>query len=345
MKGAALITSWAGLASDRPLSILRIPPDSSIPPFCKPRWDAQFITESYITGAFGADAFTKQAPQMHYSVTRPSNLAAPGKICGFFLATLVFTPWITPVQAQLAEPNEAGITFGHVHVSATDIELHKQLWTELFDGVLVEKQGYTAIEIPGVQIFLREQEPTAPSHLTAMDHFGFSVRNLDEILELWHAMGYEVDESFTYPDARGVFITMPDGIRLKLEENPALPVKAEMGHVHFVSSQHSTLPAWYAELFDTEPGAASSSLQTSHVPGSSLRFSAARTKRLATEGTAIDHIGFETEDMDRFVKLIEEKEITIEFGPRYIESLDLWVVFFSDPSGVLVEVTQGLDVF
>jgi catechol 2,3-dioxygenase-like lactoylglutathione lyase family enzyme len=282
---------------------------------------------------------------MNYSFTTLLTLAALKKISGLISVGAVFTLLATPALAQLAEPNEAGITFGHVHVSATDMELHKKLWTDLFDGELVEKEGYTAIELPGVQIFLREQEPSAPSHLTAMDHFSFSVRNIDEILDQWQAMGYEVDESYSEQGDNGAFITMPDGIRLKLEENPALSVKAEMGHVHFISPQYSELPSWYAELFETEPGTEGSTELTSQVPGSGLRFSDSKTERLETEGTAIDHIGFETEDMEGFVKLIEDKEIPIEFGPRYIESLDLWVVFFSDPSGVLVEVTQGLNSF
>ena len=275
--------------------------------------------------------------------TRLFTLAALKKISGLFAVGVVLTLLATPVLAQLAEPNEAGITFGHVHVSATDMALHKKLWTALFDGELVEKEGYSAIVIPGVQIFLREQEPSAPSHLTAMDHFSFSVRDIDEILGQWQAMGYEVDESYLEKEDKGAFITMPDGIRLKLEENPGLSVKAEMGHIHFVSPQYNKLPAWYAEFFKTEPGTTTG--LTSHVPGSALLFSDSETERLATDGTAIDHIGFETENMDGFVKLLEDKEIPIVFGPRYIESLDLWVVFFNDPSGVLVEVTQGLDSF
>ena len=273
------------------------------------------------------------------------GLMALKKITGLISVATLLMIFAPPALAQYAQPNEAGITFGHVHVSATDMELHKKLWTDLFDGELVEKEGYTAIEIPGVQIFLREQEPSAPSHQTAMDHFSFSVRNIDEILDQWQAMGYEVDESYAEQGDKGAFITMPDGIRLNLEEKPGLSVKAEMGHVHFISPQYSELPSWYADLFKTEPGPEGYTELISQVPGSGLRFSDSKIERLATEGTAIDHIGFETEDMEGFVKMIEDREIPIEFGPRYIESLDLWVVFFSDPSGVLVEVTQGLDSF
>ena len=34
----------------------------------------------------------------------------------------------SPVHAQLAPPNAAGVTYGHVHLNVKDIEVHKKLW-------------------------------------------------------------------------------------------------------------------------------------------------------------------------------------------------------------------------
>jgi len=39
-----------------------------------------------------------------------------------------------PASAQLARPNAAGVTFGHVHLNVRDVEIHKQLWVEHFEG-------------------------------------------------------------------------------------------------------------------------------------------------------------------------------------------------------------------
>lgn len=44
-----------------------------------------------------------------------------------------------------------------------------------------------------------------------------------------------------------------------------------------------------------------------------------------------------------FVQKLESEGIEIEFGPRHFENLGLWVAFFTDASGALIEVTQGLD--
>ncbi len=49
------------------------------------------------------------------------------------LASAVAFLVASPAQAQLATPNPAGVTFGHLHLNVTDIEVHKKLWTEHYD--------------------------------------------------------------------------------------------------------------------------------------------------------------------------------------------------------------------
>ena len=46
-----------------------------------------------------------------------------------------------PAYAQLAPHNEAGVTFGHVHLSVADPKVHHQMWVEQFGGVGVD-QGH-----------------------------------------------------------------------------------------------------------------------------------------------------------------------------------------------------------
>ena len=41
------------------------------------------------------------------------------------LASAVAFLVASPAQAQLATPNPAGVTFGHLHLNVTDIEVHK----------------------------------------------------------------------------------------------------------------------------------------------------------------------------------------------------------------------------
>ena len=251
-----------------------------------------------------------------------------------------------PATAQFAEPNDRGVSFGHMQVVVADIELHRRLWPELFDAELVEKQGYSALRVADALIYFRGAEPTAPSVETAMDHFGLKVRDLEDVLSRWRALGYEVDSEISDDSGSAVtYITMPGGVRLALEEDPDQSASTSMGHVQFVTPMRKELMAWYADRFGV---AAVDQVDGSHsasIPGSELRFEDIEKKRLPTDGAAIDHIGSEVEDWEELIETLREAGIQFEFGPVYIESLDLWVAFFNDPNGALVEITHGLDEF
>lgn len=249
----------------------------------------------------------------------------------------------SPMQAQLAPPNAQGITFSHVHLNVADIELNKTLWSDVFDGELVEKGGYTMVRIPGTLIFLTDRAPTGPSVGTALNHFGFKVRNLAAVLAEWRNLGYQVDAEFTggegFPQA---YITMPNGTRVELTGDPALSVPTEMHHVHFYSPDSEDLLAWYLNILSATPRARGTIETTTDVPGTNLSFSDSDTVE-ATQGTAVDHVGFEVEDIDAFAAMLEGKGVELQIAPFYVESLDTWVGFFIDPSGARIEISQGLD--
>lgn len=252
---------------------------------------------------------------------------------------------VAPVDAQLAPPNAAGLTFSHVHLSVSDVELHKQLWSDILDGEVVEKEGYVAIRVPGALIFLTDRAPNAPSVGTAVNHVGFKVRDLGSVLSRWRALGYEVDAEFVggegLPQA---YITMPNGTRVELTGDSGLPVPSEMHHVHFYSPDHEEILAWYLNILGGTARARGTIETTMDVPGANLSFG--RAEAVApTAGTAVDHIGFEVEDIQAFARMLESKGVEFQIEPFHVESLDTWVGFFIDPAGARIEVSQGLDRF
>ena len=267
------------------------------------------------------------------------------KYLGIGLVVLVLTG---SAQAQFAEPNDRGVSVGHMHLVVADLELHKRLWPELFGAELVEKEGYSAVRIADALIFFRDAEPTAASRKTVVDHFGLKVRDVNGVLSKWKDLGYDVDSQT--PNADGhvtTYITMPGGVSLALDEDPNQTADTSMGHVQFVTPMQSELLAWYAELFGVKARGLTEGqiAQAATIPGSELRFDDTENGRLPTDGAAIGHVGFEVQEWDAFVEMLQDAQIQFEFGPVYVESLDLWVAVFNDPSGVLVEVTHGLDQF
>lgn len=252
----------------------------------------------------------------------------------------------TQAQAQLASPNAAGVSFAHVHLNVVDIEVHKKLWVEHFDGVVVEKGPLTTVKLPGMLVVFTERAPTGDSEGTVLDHFGFKVRDLEKFLAAWRTDGYEVQAEFAGAEGfSNAYLIGPDQVKIELQEDTALSVKAKAYHVHFFTSQYAELLEWYVDLFSAEQRARGTHKTTADVPGINLSFNNSRTVRAATRSRAIDHIGFEVNDLAAFCEMLEARGIDFEVPYREIASIELAIAFFTDPSGVRIELTEGFDEY
>src|SRR5262245_29298588 len=214
------------------------------------------------------------------------------------LGLLLAVSFVGPAHAQLAPPNQGGLTFGHVHLNVKDIELHKKLWVEHFGGVLVQKGPLVAIKLPNMLIALRQAEPTGGSEGTVMDHFGFKVRDIAEVIAAWRKAGYEVGREFTgsegFPNA---YLMAPDGVKIELQEDKSLPVKVSGYHLHFLLADFEKLREWYVDTFSATPRKRGTIPTTADVPGMNLSFATSAKPNVGTKGRSIDHIGFEMKNL------------------------------------------------
>ena len=265
------------------------------------------------------------------------------KRLALFAFTLIF---VAPVFGQLATPNAAGLTYGHVHLNVSDIELHKRLWVEHFNGVVVQKGPLVAVRLPNMLVALTEQAPTAGSRETLMDHFGFKVRNIETFLAKWRTAGYEVGPEFIGAEGqKNAYIMMPDDVYVELQEDQSLHEEITGYHVHFFTEDYEELLDWYTEVFSLEIRPRGSIATTTNAPGMNLSFGNANSPRIATRGTAIDHIGFEFDDLEAFCKELEAKGIEFDNPYRDIPAIGLKIAFITDPSGTFIELTEGYDDF
>ena len=261
-----------------------------------------------------------------------------------FLITIILLPFFSAAHSQLAVPNEAGLAFGHVHLNVTDLELHKKLWVDHFNGVVTQKGDLTAVRFPGFLVALREREPTGGSVGTVMNHFGFKVRNLAKFLANWRAAGYLVDREFIGSEGQpNAYVTMPDGAWIELQEDQMLPVEVSGYHIHFRTPEFEDLLDWYVDVFGLEIRPRGSIQTTTNVPGMNLSFGTEDEPMIGTSGRAIDHIGFELDNLEAFCQALAAKGIPFDVEYREVENIDLKIAFITDPSGVSIELTEGLD--
>ena len=178
-----------------------------------------------------------------------------------------------PASAQLAVPNADGITYGHVHLNVTDIEVHKKLWVEHFGGEVVQKGPLTAVRFPNLLIALSEKTPTGGSQGSVMNHFGFKVRSTPDFLEKWKATGLEAADVFIGAEGhRNSYVMMPDGVWVELQEDQALPVEVAGYHIHFNTPDFEALLDWYVDVFSLEKLPRGRITTTTNVPGMNMSF-------------------------------------------------------------------------
>jgi catechol 2,3-dioxygenase-like lactoylglutathione lyase family enzyme len=252
-----------------------------------------------------------------------------------------------PAQAQIAPLNPAGLSFGHVHLNVADVGAQQTFWASQFGGEPFRRGSVAGVRFPSLLVLLDERPPTAGSQGTVMDHFGFKVRDLPATLARLRAAGYVVQSEFTgqegFPNA---YVLGPDGVRLELQEDKALAQPVAGHHVHFMAAHHEGLLAWYVETFGLEPFQRGKIPTTANAPGMNLTFHPARTgPTVATRGRAIDHIGFEFADLAAEVRRLQARGVKVETPVRSVRGAGLKSAFITDPSGVTVELTQGLAAY
>jgi catechol 2,3-dioxygenase-like lactoylglutathione lyase family enzyme len=252
---------------------------------------------------------------------------------------------LTPAFAQLAPPNDAGVTLGHIHLVVRDVEVQKRFWTEMMGGSAVMNDRLEMIRFPGVYILLRKGEPAAPPAGSIVDHFGFAFKDLPTWLAKWKANGIDIEQA---QNPLQGYVHAPDGVRVEFFGDPSLDAPVKMDHIHFWPSDTPAIQAWYARAFGGKPGqrprvSTPGWIDCDFFPGANFSFSQQDKKPAPTVGRSLDHIGLEVKNLDALLKKLEGQGIKIDEGPRPSpNSKNLRVAFVTDPWGTRIELTEGL---
>ena len=255
-----------------------------------------------------------------------------------------------PARAQLVEPNQIGIRMGHVHLAVKDVEAQKQFWLSVMGGTLVKNGPLELIQFPGVYIMLRQAESPEPPAGSILEHFGFVVKDFPGALARWKAAGVGIQPT---ANPNEVYLLAPDGVRVEVYGEPAIPTPVSMNHLHFYPADIPAIKAWYVRAFGANPGRRPciacmitnpQMIESDDLPGVNLSFSPSPGGKppLPMKGRALEHIGFEVSNLEALVSSLEAKGIRIEAPIRQIPNTKLKIAFLTDPWGTYIELTEGL---
>jgi catechol 2,3-dioxygenase-like lactoylglutathione lyase family enzyme len=247
---------------------------------------------------------------------------------------------VVPLRAQLGPPNSTGVSIGHVQLTVRDPEQHKKLWG-LLGAVVTHSGSLELLRFPGIYIVLTPGETTEGSEGSTVNHFGFAVKNVDDIHARLGAAGLPTVQELTNPRR---WVTMfPDKIKIEFTEDPTLSVPIVGHHLHLstTAANMETLRTWYVKTFggiaETRRGFSSAVFN-----GGEINFLPANAPQASTKGRALDHIGFEVQGLDAFCKKLQAAGIMFETPYREVPQYGLKVAFITDPDGTRIELTEGL---
>ena len=206
----------------------------------------------------------------------------------------------------------------------------------MFGGTLVKNGPLELIQFPGVFVMLRQGDASGPPAGTIVNHFGFTVKDMPASLAKWKAANVEIEPT---ENPNEVYVHGPDGIRVEVYGEPALPTPVSMNHLHYAARDIPGIKAWYVKAFGANPGrrpcvaclARPSMIESDDLPGVNLSFGGSREAHAATKGRSIDHIGFEVSNLEEFVDGLEARGIQIEAPIRQVPNSKVKVAFLTDP--------------
>lgn len=240
--------------------------------------------------------------------------------------------------AQLAPPNPQGVAMGHVHLTASDLDVHKKFWADMLGATPYDRNGLTGYSAPGVVILIRKGKPSAGSAGSSVNHFGFTAPELAPFLAKWDAAGYKYTRGTS--SVVNSIVDGPDGIRVEITEDKSQKIPLKFHHIHFNSPDTKEIQKWYGDRFGAIAGTRQQ-WDAGDVPGVNLTY-AKLDKPEPTAGRALDHIGFEVNGLEAFCKKLADAGVKFDTPYRVMPQLKLSLAFLTDPWGTRIELTEGL---
>ena len=266
---------------------------------------------------------------------------------------------VTTASAQLTAAKEGPVVYGHHHFNVTSIDEQMKFWVDTLGGATTPFGRGQMVKFPNVHVLLTEREPTGGTIGTSVNHIGFRVPSVRDMLAKVRAAGYQIVTRAELPPALEVsddmayianqdtyiaYVMAPDEIKVELVENRSQTEPIALHHVHFAAQDVDAMKAWYVETFGAAPGMRGS-FEAADLPGVNLTYSGSTEPLAGTQGRSLDHIGFEIDGLEAFCQKLEAMGVTFDRPYREIEALGIAIAFFTDPFGTYIELTEGLDNF
>jgi catechol 2,3-dioxygenase-like lactoylglutathione lyase family enzyme len=265
-------------------------------------------------------------------------------------------------RAQLNPPNNLGVTTGHMHLNVRDVDAAQKFYLEI-GGTPINTGMFKGVRYPGVIFLFTKADPAGEMEGSTVNHIGFLVKDGTALVAKMQALGAKIVSNGTDAQGRvyGGYVYSPDGVKIEIIQRPELTMPVEFDQIHFFVADPGAsggpgwaeLQKWYASTFGVKiqrdqltgpaPGnLASAPMAQSNLTGVNFRFSKQDAKATGTKGRALDHIGFEIQNLEAFCKKLTDQGVKFD-TPYSLRAGGLGLAFITDPLGTRIELNEGLD--
>ena len=246
--------------------------------------------------------------------------------------------------AQVAAPNDNGVSIGHMHLVVADPEAQKKLFAGVLGAQVTNAGSLEMLKFPGVFIVVGKARsaPSEGSNGSSVNHFGFLVKSYADTKAKLSAAGVTVFP-LDHPDQKQFIAEFPEKVRIEFTEDAALKVPIAFHHIHMATTDVDSLRDWYIKTFAAKPGKRGN-FPAAMLPGGEVDFLKVDTAPAPTKGRSLDHIGFEIQGLEAFCKNLEAQGVKFDLPYREMPQLGgMKIAFILDPVGTRIELTEGLN--
>jgi catechol 2,3-dioxygenase-like lactoylglutathione lyase family enzyme len=259
-------------------------------------------------------------------------------------------------SAQLAPPNAAGVSMGHLHYRVRDVDSNARFWVAL-GGTSVRIGSNQAVRLGHVFVVLSQGDYSGLSEGAVVNHVAFRVPSFEALAKA----GIKVQRLEGFPGVGNT--TTPEGERVELFEDAALnlrftpddgkhsawsdrhnkpvglPIAFHHIHLYVPGDEHLAAKAWYVRMFGGV-GGKRSNYDAVDLPGINLNFSGGRTS-VSMRGRTLEHVGFEIAGLEAFCRRLTSMGVKLD--TPYRKNPDgVATATLTDPWGTSIELTEGL---
>jgi predicted enzyme related to lactoylglutathione lyase len=184
--------------------------------------------------------------------------------------------------------------------------------------------------------------PKGPSVGSGVNHIGFSFTNLDAKVKSLEAAGVKVTTPVREIPGlfKIAFVEDPWGTRIELVEHPEY---LGFHHIHLSSVDSAKTLAWYQNVFGGQNARMKDRLDGLLYGTVWLLVSPSKEPLAATDGRAVDHLGFSFPDLDAAAVDIKKKGVAFQTEPRALKPptpSSVKISFITGPDNVRIEVVE-----